>query len=197
MQEILAQFIPANAHAYCFGLWQHWQFDFEVTKARSSKLGDFRWQLGKREKITVNHNLNQYNFLITYLHELAHLVVYRTYKRRQPAHGKAWKQHFRELLLPMMNENIFPQSVLLPLLDYSKNPKASSSSHLPLMLALRAIDQPNTSLTTVLDVPQGQSFRFNNKTYLRGELRRTRVLCTEQKSQKKFLFVAHSWVEKS
>jgi hypothetical protein len=59
----------------------------------------------RRERITVNVNLNPYNFLVTYLHEVAHLEVYRQYKRRQPPHGKAWKTHFRLLLIPVMSES--------------------------------------------------------------------------------------------
>ncbi len=198
MKEILARHVPADAVAYCFELWQRWQFDFIVTKARSSKLGDFRWAMGKREKITVNGNLNPYNFLVTYLHEIAHLEVHRGYKRRQPAHGEAWKSQFQALLLPVMESNIFPETILVPLLDYAKNPRASSSAHLPLMLAFRAIDKPtiNSNLLTVNDIAKGELFRFNNKIYLKGETRRTRIVCTEQNTSKGFLFVAHAWVER-
>jgi SprT protein len=198
MKEILDRYVPADAAAYCLQLWQYWQFDFVVTKERASKLGDFRWAMGKREKITVNGNLNPYNFLVTYLHEVAHLVVHRSYKCKQPAHGKAWKTHFQELLKPVMKPHVFPETVLVPLLDYAQNPRASSSAHLPLMLAFRAIDQPNvnSNLLTLNEIPQGELFRFNKKVYQRGEVRRVRILCTEQKTKKGFLFVAHAWVEK-
>jgi hypothetical protein len=198
MKEILDRYVPADAAAYCLELWQHWQFDFVVTKARTSKLGDFRWAMGKREKITVNGNLNPYNFLVTYLHEVAHLVVHRSYTRKQPAHGKAWKTHFQTLLLPVMKPHVFPETVLVPLLDYAKNPRASSSAHVPLMLAFRVIDQPkmNTNTLTVNDIAKGELFRFNKKIYQKGETRRTRVVCTEQKTNEGFLFVAHTWVEK-
>lgn len=88
------------AVSYCYDLWERYQFDFVAAKPRRTRLGDFRAQLGYRERITVNVNLNPYNFLITYLHEVAHLEVYRKYKRRQPPHGKAWKIIFLDYLFP-------------------------------------------------------------------------------------------------
>ncbi len=195
MLEILNKYLPSGSVAYCYSLWQQYQFDFIVKKPRQSRFGDFRWQVGKRDRITVNGDLNPYNFLITYLHEVAHLEVYRNYKKRPPAHGKAWKSHFQKLLQPVMTENNFPDTILIPLLNYSQNPTASTATYPPLMLALSQIDQPQ-DLTTVGQLPMGAVFIHGNKSYVRGALQRTRVLCTEEKSQRKYLFAAHAMVQK-
>lgn len=195
MLEILSKHVPKEAVGYCLKLWQDYQFDFVVSRPRNSKLGDFRWESGKRERISVNGNINQYSFLITYLHEIAHLEVYRDYKRRQPAHGKAWKTHFQKLLIPVMQESIFPVSILRPLVQYSQNPTASTATFPPLIQALHQIDQPQ-NLVMVKQLEEGCVFIHQEKSYIRGELRRTRVMCTQEKTQKKYLFVAHAWVQK-
>ena len=196
MKEILEGHVPGASVAYCYHLWERYQFDFVASKPRRTRLGDFCARPGHRERITVNINLNPYNFLITYLHEVAHLEVYRRYKRRQPPHGKAWKSHFHELLVPVMNEHNFPDAVLAPLLRYAQNPTASTATYLPLMQALKNIDAPQTDLVMVSQLPEGQLFRLNQKVFVRGTLRRTRVVCVEKASQKKYLVAAHAWVEK-
>jgi SprT protein len=196
MQNILEQHVPAPSVAYCYSLWERYQFDFVAIRPRRTRLGDFTAKPLHRERITVNVNLNPYNFLITYLHEVAHLEVYRQYKRRQPPHGKAWKTHFRALLLPVMNESNFPVSILRPLLDYAQNPTASTGTHLPLMQAIKSIDAPQTDLVMVSELPEGQVFRLNQKVFVRGTQRRTRIVCVEKVSQKKYLVAAHAWVEK-
>lgn len=196
MRSILERHVPAPAVSYCYDLWERYQFDFVASRPRRTRLGDFTAHPSRRERITVNVNLNPYNFLVTYLHEIAHLEVYRQYKRRQPPHGNAWKTHFRGLLLPVMNEANFPLSVLTPLLDYAKNPTASTGTHLPLMQALKTIDAPQTHLVMVSQLSEGQIFRLNQKVFVRGTQRRTRIVCVEEASRKKYLVAAHAWVEK-
>ncbi|TAF98003.1 MAG: sprT domain-containing protein [Cytophagia bacterium] len=196
MKEILQQHVPVAALNYCHDLWLRYQFDFIATRPRRTRLGDFRAETGKRDQITVNQNLNVYSFLITYLHEVAHLEVFRTYKRRQPPHGTAWQNHFRALLVPVMNPDVFPDAVLVPLLHYARAPKASTGSHLPLMQALKAIDQPDTNLVMVSQLAEGTLFELDKKIFIRSTMRRTRIVCIEQQSQKRYTVPAHVLVQK-
>ncbi|MCU0339663.1 MAG: sprT domain-containing protein [Spirosomaceae bacterium] len=202
MQHILQRHVPVAAFGYCQSLWDKYQFDFVVTRPRRSKFGDFRAQPPLREKITVNGNLNPYNFLITYLHEIAHLEVYRGYKRKQPAHGAAWKKHFQQLLVPVMNESTFPATVLQPLLNYARDPKYSTAADAALMTALRAFDpafvsnNPQSDLVEVSALAEGDVFKLNQKVFVRGTLRRTRVVCTEKRTQRLYTVAAHALVEK-
>ncbi len=195
MWNILEHHVPAPSVAYCYDLWERYQFDFVVTRPRHTRLGDFTAKPNQRERITINNNLNSYNFLITYLHEIAHLEVYRSYKRRQPPHGKAWKAHFRALLLPTLNIETFPTSILSPLTQYSYNPTASTGTFLPLMQALKSIDAPHSDLVMVSELSEGQAFRLQQKVFIRGTQRRTRIVCIEKTSQKRYLVAAHAWVE--
>ena len=195
MWNILEHHVPAPSVAYCYDLWEPYHIHTVPTPPRHTLLSEFTSKPNQRERITINNNLNSYNFLITYLHEIAHLEVYRSYKRRQPPHGKAWKAHFRALLLPTLNIETFPTSILSPLTQYSYNPTASTGTFLPLMQALKSIDAPHSDLVMVSELSEGQAFRLQQKVFIRGTQRRTRIVCIEKTSQKRYLVAAHAWVE--
>ncbi len=68
------------------------------------------------------------------------------------------------------------------------------------MMALRQTDMPITDLATanwvlLRDVPEGRSFQFAKKTYVRGTLRLTRVVCKEVASGKSYAILTHALVE--
>jgi hypothetical protein len=128
----LGSYLPDGAVDYCQKLYQTHRFDFFLSRPRRTRLGDFTVKPGIIPRITVNINLNPYSFLITYLHEVAHCVVHYKYKgrgrRKVAPHGPEWKYEFRELLLPVMNESIFPGDILAHLLRYAQNPAASTEN---------------------------------------------------------------------
>ena len=102
--RFLAPWLPAAALAYCAALWEQHQFELRVVRPRRTRLGDFTKKPHERPRITINSNLNPYSFLITYLHEVAHHIVYSVrYKKKIAPHGPEWKQAFRELLLPVLS----------------------------------------------------------------------------------------------
>lgn len=204
--DVLANHLPAGAVPYCQQLWQQYGFQFIVAKARKTKLGDFRALPSGQMRITVNIDLNIYAFLITFIHEVAHAEVFKTsqlkQKRITQPHGRAWQVAFQRLIKPVLNESIFPASILTPLQEYMQKPAASTYANPVLMQALRQEDslingitmyQPSVLLS---DIPEGQLFLFQQKTYLRGTLRRTRVVCKEVSSAKLYAILAHAWVEK-
>ena len=108
-QPFLASYVPASTAAYCAQLWELHQFELRIVRPRRTRLGDFTKKPHERPRITLNANLNPYSFLITYLHEVAHHVVYSVrYKKKVAPHGPEWKRAFRELLLPVLSEECFP-----------------------------------------------------------------------------------------
>jgi hypothetical protein len=193
--------VPSLASTYCEELYQLYKFDFFLSKPRRTRLGDFTVRPGFTPRITVNINLNPYNFLITYLHEVAHCVVHYKYKgrsrKRIAPHGIEWKHEFRMLLQPVMNENIFPEDVLVSLLRYSQNPAASTGGDQILFNALRKYDDPylNAGRIALFQLNEGSNFVFQNRIFTRGTLRRTRVLCTDKASQRLYTIPAHALVE--
>jgi len=98
-----------------------------ITRERKSVLGDYRNSLAdKNHRISVNGNLNKYSFLITLLHELAHLLTYEQFGHRVSAHGQEWKNEFSKILAQFLLKKIFPLDIQKALYKTLKNPAATS-----------------------------------------------------------------------
>ncbi len=188
--------LPATSADYGRKLWQHYGFTFRVVKPRRTRLGDFRVLPQGSTVITVNADLNPHAFLITYVHEVAHAHVHQAYRRRGKPHGRVWQTAFQRLMQPLLTETVFPVEILGPLQNYLAKPAATTSANPALTLALRQTDTPAADGKTLLrDVPEGRSFQFAKKTYVRGTLRRTRVVCKEVASGKSYAILAHALVK--
>lgn len=200
MADPFTIYFPPTAAAYCRALWQQYTFHFRVVRPRQTRLGDFRVLPNQQIQITVNANLNPYAFLITYVHEVAHADVNRQYKRRVQPHGKAWQTAFQRLMQPLLTEAVFPETILQPLRQYMVKPAATTYANPALMTALRQEDATVPEATgekkiLLSDVPEGQSFQFAKKTYVRGIFRRTRIVCKEVSTGRSYAILAHAWVE--
>ena len=109
-RQVFEKFVPLEAVDYCDELYQNLNFEFRVTRSRKTKLGDFRYQVGsKKASISVNNDLNPFAFLLTYLHEVAHLMTFNQFKGRVDPHGKEWKNAFKKVAAPLLTEQIFPE----------------------------------------------------------------------------------------
>ncbi len=187
-QEVFQQFVPESAVDYCVELYEQFGFDFKVKKARKSKLGDYRYDLRTgRHTITINNDLNPYAFLITYLHEAAHLTTNKKFGLNVQPHGSEWKQNFREIATPVINEKVFPRDLLTTLHQYFRNPKAASCSDPALHQMLRSYDTPHPDKILLKEVENGAQFLFNKRIFKRMEKKRTRFLCEEVASKKRYL----------
>ena len=185
--EVFQRFVPSEAVAYCDKLYQKLGFEFKVKKARQTKLGDYRYLPSSgRHTITINNDLNPYAFLVTYLHEVAHLIAFKQYGRRIQPHGKEWKNSFKEVSKPLLNKHVFPENVLSALIRYFKNPKASSCADPILYEILKQFD-PESSSLLLKDISIGKTFIFNKKTFTKLEKKRTRSVCQEIKTNRKYL----------
>jgi SprT protein len=194
--QIFEKYLPAQSIQYCASLWNHHQFNFKITKPRNSKLGDYCYSRANGHAITVNSNLNKYSFLVTYLHEVAHLMVQKNYIRRKQPHGKEWKDAFRKLLDPVMIEQIFPLDILKALRIYHINPAASTGSHNILSQALREYDKPVEGLNQLNYLKENEVFQLNGRLFSKGPLRRTRFFCKEITSGKNYVILGRALVQK-
>jgi len=134
--------------------------------------------------------LHQLEFLITYVHEVAHLYVHQAHGFRAEAHGVEWKNKFQELMSPLLSAQIFPPQILACLEKHMLNPKASTYSDSDLTRLLRGQDPRTAQATLLSELPEGSVFDLNGRWFKKGKLRRTRVLCLEVKSKRQFLVPA-------
>ncbi|RBW58333.1 sprT domain-containing protein [Tenacibaculum sp. E3R01] len=162
------------------------QVNLKIVSQRQTKHGDFRRMPDGRMLITVNNNLNHYQFLLTLIHEIAHHVTHQKFGRVQP-HGKEWKTVFQHLMLPFLEPEIYPTQILPYLANYLKNPKASTDTDVNLSLALRN-GKAEPGKIFIFEVPNGNVFQFKNRLYKRGNKRRTRYECLNLTNKRVYLF---------
>lgn len=188
----LSDFLPTGTTDSVLGYLKQYGVHLTITQARKSVLGDYRHRYQHQpHRISVNGNLNPYAFLITLLHELAHLLTYEQHGNRVSAHGREWKSCFGELLKQFLESRCFPESLEIELLRSIRNPAASSCAEVGLIRALRQFDQPATKQRGVLieELAVQSEFRTTEGRLFRVEKRlRKRFLCTEMKTGKQYLF---------
>ncbi|MEM9326020.1 MAG: SprT-like domain-containing protein, partial [Bacteroidota bacterium] len=150
--------------------------------------GDYRYDpRSKQHTITLNNDLNPYSFLITYIHEVAHLATFRKYGRSVDPHGEEWKENFKKGMEPVLSTEIFPEKVLAALHRHLLNPKAASCSDPILYEVLRQYDAKAPNETTLRQITNGDRFDFQGQTYRKLEKRRTRALCQRLSDNRKYL----------
>ncbi len=194
MADKLKDYLPKAAIDQVYELVQSHPCVIKIVAGRLSKHGDFRKKHNGAPQITINHNLNSYRFLLTLVHEMAHLVTFKNYGRVRP-HGAHWKQTFKELMLPFLRPEIFPSDLLRLLARHFKNPKATIDSDIQLSLALKQYDDLNGK-NFIFELPKESRFVYNNRVFIKGAKRRTRFGCLEERSGKLYLFHHNAEVEK-
>ena len=195
MNKTLEKYIPSSSVASIFLLIKTNDIHLKIVNERVSRHGDYRKMPNGQHQITVNANLNSYRFLITLIHEIAHLLSFKKYGRRIKPHGKEWKYTFQQLMLPYLRPEIFPLDLLPLLALHFKNPRASSDSDTRLSLALKQFDPPNDK-NFIFEIPLGGKFKLHNgKIFERGNKRVKRFECLEITSGRMYLFNPNAEVE--
>lgn len=188
MFAMLSKYLPENSVHYCFDLWTEHPFHFRITPERNSKLGDYRYDPRyDDDAISINHNLNRYSFLITYIHEVAHLITRITNKKRVLPHGREWKSNFQKLMLPMLNDLVFPADILKALTRYMRDPKASTHSDPNLIKILRSYDAKPSDERSLDELSEGDVFVFRGMVFKKLTTKRTRALCCHVPSGNRYL----------
>jgi hypothetical protein len=180
---------PGTGDAVMAYLHQH-KVHLTVSKERKSILGDYRHRThNANHRISVNGNLNHYSFLITLLHELAHLLTFEQYQNRVQAHGTEWKMIFGKLLQQFIQHKIFPADIESELLQSLKNPAASSCAEDGLLRVLRRYDAKGSTHLLIEELASGSLFCIKDgRVFRKGEQLRKRFKCTEIKTRKIYLF---------
>lgn len=184
-REIFLKYLPEKSVDYCLDLWQKHHIQFTIAAPRKSIYGNYYSRKGIHY-ISVNGNLPPEAFLVTYLHEVAHLEVHLLFRRVSP-HGREWQNAFRELLLPMLKQGIFNDEVAQALWLHIENPRASSCSDPVLHGVLMKNAAEDAGKVSLHELSPGQTFIFENKIYALKEKRRTRFACISLADGRLFL----------
>ncbi len=186
----LQHYLPEHSAQLALDLLQRYKVHLTITKERKTVLGDYRHAHNNAaHRISVNGNLNKYAFLITLVHELAHLVTFIQFGNRVQAHGREWKQVYKLLLLQFLELNIFPKDILSAIQSSLHNLPASSCADEGLMRILRRYDKKEEGMLLVEELPDGALFSLDDgKIFKKGQRLRKRFQCTEVKTGKLYLF---------
>jgi len=184
----LIPFFPEQALDTVVGWIEEKKIHFRITRGRATKLGDYRPPIRHgNHRISVNHNLNKYAFLVTFVHEYAHLLNWEKHQRSVQPHGKEWKAFYRQLMTQIMATGAFPDDIRQVLEQSIINSKASSTSDIALTRVLKQYD-PGFKETVLEDIPEGSQFLISNGMVLKkGEKRRTRYKCLNMRNNRYYL----------
>ena len=195
MQQVLEKYIPKASVTPVFELIKANNVHLKIVNERVTRHGDYRKMPNGQHQITVNANLNAYRFLITLVHEVAHLVAFYKYGRVIQPHGVEWKRTFQQLMLPFIRPEVFPNQLLPLLANHFRNPKASSDTDANLSIALKQFDPPNDK-NYIFEIPFGAHFRlYNGKIFKRGIKKVKRYECLEVATGRVYLFNPNAEVE--
>ena len=176
-RKILEKYLPEAAVAQILDWLSNSNIQLNISKSRSTKLGDYRAPFKVNyHKISVNHDLNKYQFLLTLVHEFAHLKTFEEFDNKVKPHGMEWKSNFKNLMEPFLNDKIFPSDLLMPIKKYMDNPSSSTSNSV-LLNEFRRYDGPRDYLV-LEELPMDSFFRiYNGVVFKKIEKLRKRYKC--------------------
>lgn len=186
LKNQLSRFIPEASCEPIASMLIEYNVKLRITKKRVTKLGDYR-PPGKSigyHRISVNGDLNPYMFLLVLLHEFAHLFVWEKHKRNVKAHGDEWKMEYRELYEDFID--YFPQNVRMIIDNHFRKLKATTCHDEYLTRHLMHMEKEG-EINLLNDLSPGDRFESHGKKFKMIHKRRTRFLCEELISKKKYL----------
>ena len=183
--ETVRKHLPPRAWKYVLDLLHEHPVLVRVVPHRATKLGDYRPpRLGDCwHRITVNEDLNMYAFLVTLLHELAHLrvtAIHTTGTKKHKPHVVEWKKEFAAVVGPVIEESMVPRDLCVALAATLQRPRAATCSDRLLTLALSQYDHGVDQCLYVEQLEVGACFQLQNgRQFILGDRVRSRYRCIE------------------
>jgi hypothetical protein len=185
----LRKYLPEKSVHWVANWIVKYHIAVRITPKRKSVQGTYRPPFGNRgHEITINGDLNQYAFLITFIHEFAHLLTWEKYKNTVLPHGKEWKGYYKEIIKPFFELRIFPMPIHEALLAYMANPAAATCRDEELMKTLQSYNKhPENTAKYLADLPDSALFKLEDgRIFRKGEKLRKYFRCVEVKTNKIF-----------
>ena len=193
----LLPFLPEGTAGYVAELIFDSKTSFKISKKRKTKLGDYRAPSGHQgHRISVNGDLNPYAFLITTLHEFAHLRAFENFGYRIKPHGKEWQMEFVKLFEPVFEQDVLPDDVYMALQNYLRGAKASSCTDQALYRVLKRYDKTVGETILVEHLKIGDRFKLNGKYFERGKKLRKYYLCKNLTNNRQYRVLGIAEIEK-
>jgi hypothetical protein len=189
--QALANFIPDKTFDLVIDYIHRYKVHLTITKQRKSVLGDYRHSgLGQNHRISINGNLNKYEFLITLLHEMAHLLTFEQFGHKVEAHGKEWKNVYSRLLIDFVQHKVFPADIEKALRKSIINPAATANGETELLIVLRKYNEvKKEGYYHVAEIPMDSLFKMEDgRVFKKVAKRRKRFECIEIKTGLKYSF---------
>ncbi len=122
----LANYLPSHALPLLRPYLEAYPTHIKVVRPRKTKLGDYRRPVGGHasHRITINSDLEPHQFLITIVHELAHLHAFQLYGYNIKPHGDSWKTTYVDMLKPFVS--ILNDEAKNAVLKEIKHPRATT-----------------------------------------------------------------------
>lgn len=194
----LIQFLPAGTYDAVVHYLVAYKIHLTITRQRKTILGDYQHRTRiHHHRISINGNLNPYAFLITLLHEIAHLLAFEQYGHTIQAHGREWKTIYAGLLKQFLESRLFPPDIETELLRSMKNPAASSCAEEGLIRILRQYNRQDNGFHLVEEIPDNAFFQLEDgRIFKKGKKLRKRFQCQEVSTGRMYLFNPVYEVEK-
>ena len=188
--EALRSYLPEGSFEHVVHYLVTYKVHLTLTRERRTILGNYQNRIhDKTHRISVNGTLNPYSFLITLLHELAHMLTFEKFGRRILPHGREWKNEYGLILSQFIPQKIFPPEIEKILMESLLSPGASTCADSHLTRALRKYDGKNEEWVLVEELNQDAIFRIKDgRIFKKGMKVRTRYKCSEIPGGKVYLF---------
>jgi hypothetical protein len=186
-KTILQKYIPERAIDAICDILMTFPVKVKIVRPRKRLQGSYRRPNLSTyyHLITINNDLNPYAFLLTFLHEIAHMQAW--VKNKSMGHGQDWKVCFISLIEQFLSLNVFPDDIQYALEKHLQNIKSSDIMDIFLSKTLQKYDTKaftSPHLIILEDVPKNAVFLYGNKRMEKQALMRKYYLCKDLKTNK-------------
>ncbi len=177
--QALEPYMPKAALSLCADIIMYYKLHLHIEVERKGRYGDYTPHTGKSSRISINHNLSPFEFLITFVHELAHHTAFLKYGSKHEPHGAEWKQEFKRCMRPFFELDLFPYDLKSALARHMNNPKYSQSADVKLLEVLKKYDTRKSHILTLSQLEDGATFKLKQHPQPMRRIKklRTYILC--------------------